>query len=458
MIHAERIKNLNKHSVKDGKYVLYWMQASQRSEYNHGLEFAIKKANEINKTLVVFFGITNHFPDANERHYWFMLEGLKEVQTALKKRGIKMIILKISPENGVVELSKDASLVIVDRGYMKLQRQWRKYAAEHMDCPLIQVETDVIVPVEVTSHKEEYSAATIRPKIKKNLADYLVPLKENSIKKDSLNFQFDSLELVDLKKAIYELKIDRSVSRVETFHGGTSEAKRHLEEFIKNKLDRFHDLRNNPTLDYLSHISPYLHFGQISPLYIALKVLQTKSPGMDAFLEELIIRRELSMNFVFYNNHYDSFKGLPGWAKKTLLRHQDDPREYTYYLDEMENAQTHDPYWNKAQKEVLITGKMHGYMRMYWGKKILEWCRSPEDAFGIAIYLNNKYELDGRDPNGYAGVAWCFGKHDRPWGERKVFGNIRYMNDKGLRKKFDTDQYLKKRFNYNFDRRFNIAP
>ena len=172
-----------------------------------------------------------------------------------------MIILKISPEKGIVELSRDASLAVVDRGYLKLQREWRKYAAERMDCPLIQVETDVIVPVEVTSNKEEYSAATIRPRIKKNLADYLVPLKETNPKRDSLNFQFDEMELVDLKRAICSLDIDGSVSRVEPFRGGTFEAKRHLVEFIKNKLDHFHDLRNDPTLDNLSHISPYLHFG-----------------------------------------------------------------------------------------------------------------------------------------------------------------------------------------------------
>ena len=446
MIHKERIKNLNQRSIRKGKFVLYWMQASQRAEYNHALEFAIKKANEINSPLLVFFGITSRFPDANERHYWFMFEGLRDVLTTLEKRGIKMVICKKSPEKGVVEISKDASMVIVDRGYLKIQRAWRRYAAEHMDCPLIQVETDVIVPVEVTSNKEEYSAATIRPKIKKYLYDYLIPLKENNPKRDSFNLPFDSLELVDLHKSIFQLDIDRSVEKVKTLKGGTYEAKRHLDEFLKNKLDNFQDLRNDPTVDCLSHMSPYLHFGQVSPLFIALKVLQTNSPGRDAFLEELIIRRDLSMNFVFFNVHYDSFNGLPEWAKKTLIKHQNDHKEYIYTVDEMENAKTHDPYWNKAQTEMMVKGKMHGYMRMYWGKKILEWSERPEDAFNTALYLNNKYELDGRDPNGYAGVAWCFGKHDRPWGERKVFGNVRYMNNKGLMRKFKMDLYLKKIF------------
>jgi deoxyribodipyrimidine photo-lyase len=191
-------------------------------------------------------------------------------------------------------------------------------------------------------------------------------------------------------------------------------------------------------------MSPYLHFGQISPLYIALKVQGAKSPGQDSFLEELIVRRELSMNFVLYNRHYDSFDCLPAWAQASLTAHGKDRRPYLYPLKTFETAQTHDPYWNAAQGEMLITGKMHGYMRMYWGKKILEWSSSPEEAYRIALYLNNKYELDGRDPNGFAGVAWCFGKHDRAWGERPIFGKIRYMNANGLRRKFDAGAYVKK--------------
>ncbi|MGQ9671892.1 MAG: deoxyribodipyrimidine photo-lyase, partial [Candidatus Aminicenantales bacterium] len=187
----------------------------------------------------------------------------------------------------------------------------------------------------------------------------------------------------------------------------------------------------------------YLHFGQISPVYIALRAMKTKSRGADAFLEELIIRRELSLNFVFYNRNYDSFEALPAWAKQSLKSHEKNKRSSLYTLEEFEAASTHDPYWNAAQKEMLIKGKMHGYMRMYWGKKILEWCKTPEEAFRIALYLNNKYELDGRDPNGFAGVAWCLGKHDRPWPERPIFGNVRSMNDRGLKRKFDADKYVK---------------
>ena len=442
-IQKERIRVLNRKRIQEGKYILYWMQASQRVEYNHALEFAILKANELRKPLIAFFGITDQFPEANERHYTFMLEGLKEVKHSLEKRGIQMVILHKSPEIGVLQLAKKASLAVVDRGYLRIQRAWRDDASKKMDCPLIQVETDVVVPVEETSIKEEYSAATIRSKIKRKLDAFLVPLKEHEPIIDSLSLDFDSFDIEDVEKAISKLRIDRSVRRVNAFHGGTKEGKSRLENFLESKLDRFPELRNDPTLDYLSRMSPYLHFGQISPLYIALKVSKTRSLGAEAFLEELIIRRELSMNFVFYNEKYDSLESIPDWAKKTLRTHQKDRRPYLYSPKELENAGTHDPYWNAAQKEMVIRGKMHGYMRMYWGKKILEWSKTPEEAFKIALYLNNKYELDGRDPNGFTGVAWCFGKHDRPWGERSVFGNVRYMNDKGLKRKFDADKYVK---------------
>ena len=443
MVQKERIRALNKREIKKGEYVLYWMQGSQRAEYNHALEYAILKANELRQPTIVFFGITDHFPEGNERHYTFMLEGLREVKGSLKKRGIQMVILHKSPELGAIQLAKGASLAVVDRGYLKIQKQWRSYAATKMNCPLIQVETDVIVPVEETSPKEEYAAATIRPKIHKKVSHFLVPLKQSVPAVQSLSPDFDSFDISDVDKAISKLHIDRNVQKVSSFQGGTKEARNHLEVFLEGKLVQFPELRNDPTLDYLSHMSPYLHFGQISPLFIALKALETKSPGTEAFLEELLVRRELSMNFVFYNEKYDSFEAVPEWAKKTLEAHKKDKRQYTYTLEELESAKTHDPYWNAAQKEMVIKGKMHGYMRMYWGKKIIEWSKTPGGAFQNALYLNNKYELDGRDPNGFTGVAWCLGKHDRPWGERPIFGNVRYMNDKGLRRKFDADGYVK---------------
>ncbi len=418
------------------------MQATQRTEYNHALEYSILKSNRLNKPLLVYFGITESYPEANERHYYFMIEGLKEVQTSLEDKGIKIVIWRNSPEIGALKLAKSASLVVVDQGYSKIEGRWTKFVAEKVKCPLVQIESNVIVPVKEASPKEEYSAATFRPKIKKALEKYLISLKDNILKKGSLNLDIPSFDIRNVNRAISELEIDRSVRKSRFYHGGTTEAKKHLDEFVGKKIDYYPELRNDPTKRCHSNMSPYLHFGQISPLYITLKILQTDSPGKDAFLEELITRRELAINFVFYNNNYDSFNGLPEWSKKTLNEHRKDPREYSYDLRQLEKAETHDHYWNAAQKEMLTEGKMHGYMRMYWGKKIIEWSKTPQEAYRIAIYLNNKYELDGRDPNGFAGVAWCFGKHDRPWKERIIFGKIRYMNANGLRRKFDADAYV----------------
>ena len=444
MIEESRIRPLNRRHIAKGEYVLYWMQASQRVEYNHALEFAIKQANELKLPLIVFFGLTDAFPGANERHYHFMLEGLRTVFRDLRDRGIGMIVERVSPEIGAVEFADKASLIVCDCGYLKVQCQWRQYAAEHIACPLLQVESDVVVPVEVASNKEEYSAATLRRKILPLLFKYLVPLQEETPRIDSSKLEHRSYDISDISGALSDLNIDRAVKPVGGFHGATDEAKKRLAEFISHKLDRYEELRNDPNEDGLSNLSPYLHFGQISPLFIALQVSRHHSPGSHAFLEELIVRRELSMNFIHYNQHYDSFDGLADWAKSTLIEHKKNPRGYLYPLEELEQAKTHDPYWNAAQIEMVATGKMHGYMRMYWGKKILEWTASPEKAFSTALYLNNKYELDGRDPNGFTGVAWCFGKHDRPWGRRPIFGNVRYMSADGLKRKFDADKYARR--------------
>jgi deoxyribodipyrimidine photo-lyase len=444
MIQEARIRTLNSKPVAGGRYVVYWMQQSQRAEYNHALEYAIRSANDFGLPVVVFFGLTDRFPEANERHYYFMLEGLKEAGAALEARGIKMVIRRESPETGIVNLAKRAALVVVDRGYLNIQRKWRRSAAKSLQCPLIQIETDVVVPVEETSGKEEYAAATIRPKIAGRLNRYLVPLRPTHPNQKSLSLRLASLSLKRPDRVCSSLDIDRSVGRSPFFMGGAAEGRRHLKRFIRHRLERFGDLRNDPSLDYLSNLSPYLHFGQISPLYVALEARKSAGPGVDAFLEELIVRRELSMNFTHYNHKYDSFRALPEWARKTLHEHRKDRREHSYTRRQLENAETHDPYWNAAQNEMRFTGKMHGYMRMYWGKKIIEWTPTPEQAYRTALYLNNKYELDGRDPNGFTGVAWCFGKHDRPWGERRIFGKVRYMNDKGLKRKFDVDAYVAK--------------
>jgi deoxyribodipyrimidine photo-lyase len=444
MIHPDRIQELNENKTRPGVYVLYWMQASNRAHYNHALEYSIKVANSLNKPLIVYFGLYNEFPESNTRHYQFLIQGLNNTRYLLEKNNIKMVITKKLPPEGALQMAEEASMIVTDRGYLPVQREWRQELSKNIECPLVQVESDVVVPIETVSSKEEYSAATIRRKINKYLDEFMTPFKHSYIKNNSLDYDFESLPIEDVKKTMQLLDIREKVVPLTGFQGGNTSAQKRFNYFLENKLDHFSDLRNDPTVDYLSHMGPYIHFGQISPLFLAFEVQKIKSPGSAAYLEELIIRRELSMNFVYYDPDFDNFNCLPDWAKKTLLEHSRDPREYSYSLDELEKAQTHDPYWNAAQKEMVHFGKMHGYMRMYWGKKILEWTDNPLQAYPTALYLNNKYELDGRDPNGYAGVAWCFGKHDRAWKERDIFGKVRYMNDNGLRRKFKIEKYLEK--------------
>jgi deoxyribodipyrimidine photo-lyase len=311
----------------------------------------------------------------------------------------------------------------------------------------VQVESDVVAPVELVSEKEAYSAGILRPKLQKHLERFLVPLRETAVRQDSMGFRFDGVPVDDVNGVLARLSVDRTVAPVVSFKGGTRKAMELLQTFIEEKLKDYADLRSDPGLDLGSQMSPYLHFGQISPLTIALRVQNARGKppqAKKAFLEELIVRRELSMNFVHYNPHYDSMRCLPDWAVKTLKDHEKDRREFVYTQKQFEQARTHDPYWNAAQQEMVATGKMHNYMRMYWGKKILEWSKTPFKAYETALYLNNKYELDGRDPNGFAGVAWCFGKHDRAWKERPIFGKVRYMNAAGLKRKFDMDAYVKR--------------
>jgi deoxyribodipyrimidine photo-lyase len=442
MIQPERIEDLNPTPSRNRGFVLYWMQAAQRVRWNHALELAIRTANERRKSVVVGFGLTDAFPQANLRHYRFMLEGLRQVQMNLARLGIRFVLRIGSPDAVAIDLAGRADVVITDAGHLRIQRLWRNTVAVTIDCPLIEVETNLIVPVLTAADKEMYSAGVFRPRIHRCLPQFLTPLKSGKPHQSSMHLKIASESLDDIDAILRKINIDRSVGPSPVYTGGEDQAQHRLLHFIDRKLDRYDDGHNDPTLDFQSDLSPYLHFGQISPLQIALQVRETGSPGSAAFLEQLIVRRELSSNFVRFNSRYDQYDGLPDWARRTLNAHRKDKRSYRYSREQFEQALTHDPYWNAAQKQMVLTGKMHGYMRMYWGKKILEWSRSPQDAFDLAIDLNDKYELDGRDPNGFAGVAWCFGKHDRPWGARPIFGNIRYMNDTGLKRKFNADGYV----------------
>ena len=445
MVHQERIQELNDEPIRDGLYVLYWMQASQRAECNHALTFAIERANAMGVPVVAAFGLTDEYPEANERHYAFLLEGLAETSATLERRGIRLVVRRGSPEDVALELADAASLVVADRGYLRHQRHWRDAVGRAAPCLAVQVDSDVVVPVEAASDKEEYAARTLRPKLHRLWDRFLVPLRRVQAKKDSLGLRLDSLDAADVDGLLASLKVDRTVGRVGHYVGGASRARALLRKFIATKLDDYAGRRNDPSLDIQSHMSPYLHFGQISPLEVALAVRRSRAgeASKQTYIEELLVRRELAVNFVFRNGRYDQYAALPHWARTTLKRHRRDRREHVYTLDDLAAARTHDPYWNAAMEEVRLTGKMHNYMRMYWGKKIIEWTPAPQQAYRTMLALNNRYFLDGRDPASYTNVAWCFGKHDRPWGERDIFGTVRYMNAAGLERKFAIDDYVR---------------
>jgi deoxyribodipyrimidine photo-lyase len=446
-IQQERVRQLNEKDVKNGDYVLYWMQEAQRAEYNYALEYAVQRSNEIGQRLLVLFGLTADYPEANLRHYAFMLEGLRDVEEALQQRGIRFVVLPGSPDEVALEFSTRASMIVCDMGYMRPQKGWREKVASEADCLVAQVETEVVVPVELASDKREHAARTLRPKIREHLDDFLTELEPTEIEQSSLDMEAEGLDLADINTILDGMELDRSVSPVtHLYKGGTSEAKTVLEKFLETRFETYVEHRNQPQTDDVSHMSKYLHYGHVSPVYVALKIRRSggSQDDVDSYLEEVIVRRELSMNFVFYTPDYDSYSNLPDWAKETLEEHKDDEREYVYTQKQLENAETHDEYWNAAMKEMIHTGYMHNYMRMYWGKKVLEWSNTPEHAYRTALYLNNKYFLDGRDPNSFANVAWVFGQHDRGWPEREVYGKVRYMSASSLERKTKPEQYVEK--------------
>ncbi|MBN1211845.1 MAG: deoxyribodipyrimidine photolyase, partial [candidate division Zixibacteria bacterium] len=301
-----------------------------------------------------------------------------------------------------------------------------------------------IVPVRTASPKQEYAAYTFRPKMNKLLVGLLTPFPK--LKKHP--YLLDKYyKKPDWSKIYRSLKIDRSVPEISWLEPGEKAALKIMKNFFEKRLENYNEKRNDPAVDFQSELSPYFHFGQIAPQRVALEAqcYDKFIKSQESFLEEMIVRRELSDNFCFYNDRYDSYEGFPDWARQTLDEHRSDPREHIYTQEQLENSETYDELWNAAQTQMVKSGKMHGYMRMYWTKKILEWSAAPEEALRTAIYLNDKYELDGRDPNGYTGIAWSIGGvHDRPWFEREIFGKIRYMSEAGCRRKFPVDDYIKK--------------
>lgn len=308
----------------------------------------------------------------------------------------------------------------------------------------MQVESDAVVPIRVVSHKQEVGARTLRPKLQRVLERFLVPLEVQEGAKGHPDWD-PGLDVSDPALTVRALGVDGSVPPGGE-EGGEVQALARLSHFVTQLLPSYDAGRRDPNVDGGSRLSASLHYGHLSPLTAALAARQHSEggPGLDTFLEEMIVRRELSFNFCEFNPAYERYEGLPTWARATLEAHAADPRPHLYTREELDAAATHDPYWNAAQREMVRTGRMHNALRMYWGKKILEWTATPQEAYATALFLNNRYQLDGRDANSYAGVGWIFGLHDRPWARRPIFGTVRYLAASGLKRKFDADAYAQR--------------
>lgn len=429
----------------DGSCVVYWMQRAQRAVDNPALTAAIHAGNCLGKPVVVFFQLVPRSHHANLRHYQFLVEGLGDIAADLQRRKVGLIVRRY-PDHGLLRFCSEVRpcLVVADENPLIESERAKTSIAEKIVLPFWTVDADVVVPSKLLT-KEHYAARTIRPKIHALLPQFMGKV-ENPAAQFPWRTPSQVLSLAPALTSLNGLPIDRAVAPSAYFRGGSQAAKRRLEKFLRSRLKGYATQRNKPDLDGTSQLSPYLHFGQIGVQRVALMVQQADAPAEDrkAFLEELIVRRELAVNFVRFNRNYENFDACEPWADVTHRKHAQDHRPYCYSEKQLEDGETHDPLWNAAQKQMVLTGWMHGYLRMYWAKKILEWTESPQAAYQIAVRLNDRYELDGRDPNGYAGIAWAIvGKHDRAWGpERPIYGKVRYMSFASTSRKFNSKGYI----------------
>jgi deoxyribodipyrimidine photo-lyase len=431
-----------------GRAVVYWMQRAQRALDNPALDAAILAGNALRLPVAVFFGLHPRYPGANRRHYAFLIEGLAETARRTEERGAAFVF-RPYPAHDLIRFTCEvgAALVIGDENPLRAPERWRARAAERLTVPFWTVDADVIVPTSELA-RAEYMARTIRPKIHRLLPSFLRPLV-NPRAKVAFHPEVRPASVpIDPVGLLRDLPFAAGAEPVPDYRGGTTEGLRRLERFVGERLARYHLDRNRPDLAGTSELSAHLHFGHLGPHTVALAVAGARAPAAAkaAFLEELIVRRELAVNFVRHTSDYDRLAGAPAWGRRTLAEQSADPRPQRYPESALESAVTHDPLWNAAQLEMVRTGRMHGYLRMYWAKKLLEWTESPAEAYEIAVRLNDRYQLDGRDPNGYTGIAWAIGGvHDRPWPPRKaVLGLIRPMTFNGLKRKFPVERYIRR--------------
>ena len=433
-----------------GQYVLYWAQANRRVDSNHALSFAVRLANDLRLPVLFYEGLTCSHPHANDRLHAFILEGIPDNAKRAAALGIGYVFYyrrrRCDPNDILYRLATGAAALVTDDYPGYLVRDHNRSIPAKIGIPYYAVDASCIVPM---AHfgEQEYAAYTIRPKIHRLLPEHLKPVPPIRVKKlwtGAPPLFHTAVDIDAIPALLAASEIDHSVAPSVEFRVGSREAHRRLRYFLKHNLKRYARLSREPSARATSQLSPYLHFGYISSLEIALAVQDYAAEHKliaAEFLEELIVRRELAFNFARYGPQPDSLAALPQWAQTTLRKHARDRRKPVYTGRQFEQADTHDPLWNATQRELLRDGVIQGYYRMYWGKKIIEWCASHQEALEIMIYLHDRYALDGRDPNTYANILWCFGLHDRPWAERPVFGMVRYMSLEGMKRKTDIDSY-----------------
>lgn len=447
------------------KSVAYYMHRDQRVQDNWAMIYAQTLALEHGLPLHVISMISSKHPDdagATLRAVKFSLDGLQEVANDLKQLNISFHLIlaqnENAPGNQIANLMTKINIgcLVVDFSPLRPHRNIIQQIINSPSIagrPIYQVDAHNIVPVTVASEKQEYAARTIRNKITGKLGEYLTEFPpvighpHGDSKTITRHFagKFSKDVTEDWKGALKSLVLDETVEPVIEYKAGTNAGIEALQSFVGKRIKIYDDKRNNPNANALSNMSPWFHIGQVSVQRAVLYVKKEASQYSKGFIEEAVVRSELSDNFCYYNENYDNLQGAFDWARKSLNDHKKDKRQHLYTRQQLETAQTHDRLWNAAQLQLCNEGKMHGFMRMYWAKKILEWTESPEVALADAIYLNDHYSLDGNDSNGFVGCMWSIcGIHDMGWKEREIFGKIRYMNYEGCKRKFDIEEYIKK--------------
>ena len=436
---VRRARALNRGTRGSGP-VVYWMERDQRLTDNWALLFARQEALIRDKPLHVIYCHTDDELDTTSGRKDFCLAGLSALRRQADSLRIGFEIFAGAADAILPPLLEvnDCHLLVTDYSPLRGKQQKCANIGKAISIPFFEVDAHNIIPCWTLSDKKEYAAYTLRPKVRRLLPEYLT--------------DFPHLNSHPLAPASLDGRGQTALAsggkiRAETgcFISGTAQAHARMQTFIQEGLQRYQEERNDPTSRAQSDLSPYLHSGQLSPQRLALETdgAYCDPESKKAFLEELIVRRELADNFCTYEPRYDDVRGFPAWAQKTLDEHRRDKRRHLYSLEELEEAKTHEALWNCCQRDLMASHKLHGFLRMYWAKKILEWTASPETALHYANFLNDKYSLDGCDPNGYTGTAWSIGGvHDRAWQEREVFGKIRYMNERGCRRKFKVDDYI----------------